>query len=935
MNSDNLIPKSLFNSRLLIWKSLTLKDIVFILFCLIIAACLSFPFAHINILYRILIFIFISIIFLLNLIKITQRDLRMYQYFWLFFLFLINKKKYLSTVKKYRNNLEFLNFDDEAIQIKNKQIRTKCYMSAIQINGINFNALNYDEQDLKRKLLAIIIKNIESEFCLIKIDEKIDFNKQAKYLQILANNLKNSSFIKSKEQENNYLFQMQYLYEWYINNTNNAEYMYKKWYLIYYGKNKEELNQNKKHIMNEFSRLFYTKALPSIKLINILKNIFNPISDDIRKEDIKNKDLNKIIFEDNFDDINFHFDSIITTKHKQKSYYSINTLSNLPNEASYNWLNNLSENNSTIIINTRQITREEAKQCLQKSINNYTFMWLNKNEYKEAVNKEELASNLEVLNNIKDDIAHNTEKLRNYNINFLNYGYDKDSLGQNIIALNEAVKNENMNLNNLSMVQKDVFHSIFPKYKTALYKYGIQLPSLTFASSFPFIDSLFIDEKGLFLGNNDLNNPIVLDLWNRENRLNSNMVVLGTSGGGKSSFIKKLINNQVIFDSYVYIIDPERDYTYLVKYYHGQIIDMANGKLSRINPLQIFLNEKLEDDNLQIINNTASLIAEHLKMLETFFTTLMMDTTGKNCKLDNLSLFYLMKEIKKLYQNWKLFDKNLYILNTNDYPTFDDLVQSLKKSNTKLTDKEDRKIYSFLIDIISDYFCNNGIYAELYNGKSNLKIGDSQLVCFDVKNLLATKHAPSKNAQLLLMTAYIENEINKNAYNNQINKKHALLIVDEAHLFFDHQNTHVLEFLSQTSKRIRKRNGGLILATQNPSDFVATKEIQSFTKAILQNAQYTFAFSSKPQDVKAIADIYKIAGDELTENEKLWISMGIKGRCLFINGYRDRQMLDVYIANYEWLAIGNEIDQKYNNKLMNEEIKNKLDNKWFNNKISN
>ncbi|MBO6073366.1 hypothetical protein J6P59_07255 [bacterium] len=116
-------------------------------------------------------------------------------------------------MKKYRNNLEFLSYDDEAIQIKNKQIRTKCYMSAIQINGINFNALNYDEQDLKRKLLAIIIKNIESEFCLIKIDEKIDFNKQAKYLQILANNLKNSSFIKSKEQEKNYLFQMQYLYE--------------------------------------------------------------------------------------------------------------------------------------------------------------------------------------------------------------------------------------------------------------------------------------------------------------------------------------------------------------------------------------------------------------------------------------------------------------------------------------------------------------------------------------------------------------------------------------------------------------------------------------------------------------------------------------------------------------------------------------------------
>ena len=929
MNSDNLIPKSLFNSRLLIWKSLTLKDIIFALFCCIIAACLSFSFSHINILYRILIFIGLTVVLLLSLIKITKRDIRIYQYFWLWFLFVINKKKYFAHIKKYRNNLEFLNFDDEAIQIKSKQIRTKCYMSAIQIHGINFNALNLDEQQLKREILSAIIKNIESEFCLIKIDEKIDFIKQAQYLQILANNLKKNSFIKTKEQENNYLFQMQNLYEWYINNTDNAEYMYKKWYLIYYGKNKEELIQNKKHFLNEFNRLFYTKEISSVKLINVLKNIFNPIGSELSESEIKNQDLNKIIFQDNFDNINFHFDWIVTTKEQIKSYYSINTLSNLPNEASYNWLNNLSENNATIIINSRQITRDEAKQCLQKSINNYTFMYLNKNEYKEAVTKEELASNLEVLNNIKDEIAHNTEKLRNYNINFLNYGYDKESLNENIGVLNEAVKNENMSLNNLSLVQKNVFHSIFPKYKTALYKYGIQLPSRTFASAFPFIDSLFIDEKGLFLGNNNLNNPIVLDLWNRENRLNSNMVVLGTSGGGKSSFIKKLINNQIIFDSYIYIIDPERDYTYLVKYYHGQIIDMANGKLSRINPLQIFLNEKLEDDNLEVINNTNSLIAEHLKMLETFFTTLMMNVDNKSCKLDNLSLFYLMKEIKKLYTKWNLFQKNLYELDVNDYPTFDDLIELLKKTTNKITDKEDKRIYSYLTNIISDYFSNNGIYQELYNGKSNLKIGDCQLICFDVKNLLASKHAPSKNAQLLLMTAYIENEINKNAYNNQLNKKHALLIVDEAHLFFDHQNTHVLEFLSQTSKRIRKRNGGLILATQNPSDFVATEEIQSLTKAILQNAQYTFAFSSKPQDVKAIADIYKIAGDELTENEKLWISMGVKGRCLFINGYRDRQMLDINIAEYEWLAIGNQIDQKYNALLIEDKINQEINNEWY------
>lgn len=935
INPDNLIPRSLFNSRLLIYKSLTLKDVAYIIVCLIIAACLSFSFSKIDILFRIVIFIFISIFLLLGLIKLTKRDLRIYQFIALFFIFVVNKKQYYATKNNYKNNLDFLTWDSDGIQIKDKKLNKKSWIAAIEIEGINFASLNLDEKELKRRILSTLIKNIDYEFCLIKIDERIEFDKQANYLIKLANNLQDNAFIKTQEQKNNYLYQMQNVYEWYKTNSNEAQYMYKKWYLIFYAKTKSELKQTQKEFIDQFSRLFYAESISTVKLINVLKNIFNPIANNLEEEDLYNKKLNEVIFNNNFDKIGFYYNWFETKKdhEEEKSYYAISTLSNLPNEASYDWLNNLSENNCTIVINSRSIERNEAKKILQKSINNYTFMYINKNEYREAVNKEELASNLEVLDNIKDEIAHNTEKLRNYNINFLSYGYDKKSLQENIAILNESIKNENMSLNDLSLVQKNVFCSILLKYKTNLYKYGLQLPSKTFASSFPFQDSLFIDAKGLYLGDNNLNNPIVLDIWDRTHRLNSNMVVLGTSGGGKSSFIKKIINNQMIFDSYVYVIDPERDYTYLAKYYHALIIDMANGQTSRINPLQIFLNEKVTDEENTEITNTENLIAEHLKLLETFLTILMMDTTNKYCKLDSLSMFYLMKEIKQLYLNWNLFKKNLYELNAEHYPTFDDLIKQINKTRNKVTDKEIKRIYTFLYEMIAEYFSNNGIYAQLYNGKSTLTIGDSQMVIFDVKNLLATKHAPSKNAQLLLMTAYIENEINKNAYNNKDHMKHALLIVDEAHLFFDEENTNVLKFLSQTSKRIRKRNGALIIATQNPTDFLATAEIQNLTKAILQNAQYTFSFTSKPQDVKVIADIYKVAGDQLTENEKMWISMGIKGRCLFINGYKDRQMLDINIAEYEWLAIGNQIDQKYNALLIEDKINQEINNEWFKKEI--
>jgi hypothetical protein len=72
-----------------------------------------------------------------------------------------------------------------------------------------------------------------------------------------------------------------------------------------------------------------------------------------------------------------------------------------------------------------------------------------------------------------------------------------------------------------------------------------------------------------------------------------------------------------------------------------------------------------------------------------------------------------------------LFKKNLYELNAEAYPTFDDLIKQINKTRNKITDKEIKRIYTFLYEMIAEYFSNNGIYAQLYNGKSTLTIGDN------------------------------------------------------------------------------------------------------------------------------------------------------------------------------------------------------------------
>ncbi len=53
---------------------------------------------------------------------------------------------------------------------------------------------------------------------------------------------------------------------------------------------------------------------------------------------------------------------------------------------------------------------------------------------------------------------------------------------------------------------------------------------------------------------------IVLDLWKRGgDRTNSNIVILGHSGQGKSTVIKNVILSEYMMGTKLLIVDPERE----------------------------------------------------------------------------------------------------------------------------------------------------------------------------------------------------------------------------------------------------------------------------------------------------------------------------------------------------------------------------------------
>lgn len=101
MDTDNLIPKNLFNQKLLIIMNFSIWDILYVVFDLSLSASIIFPFTKLFIAYRGAIYIVLSAVFLLLLINIPSMELRIYNIIILFFKFLITKKKY--RIKTFKN----------------------------------------------------------------------------------------------------------------------------------------------------------------------------------------------------------------------------------------------------------------------------------------------------------------------------------------------------------------------------------------------------------------------------------------------------------------------------------------------------------------------------------------------------------------------------------------------------------------------------------------------------------------------------------------------------------------------------------------------------------------------------------------------------------------------------------------------------------------
>lgn len=409
------------------------------------------------------------------------------------------------------------------------------------------------------------------------------------------------------------------------------------------------------------------------------------------------------------------------------------------------------------------------------------------------------------------------------------------------------------------------------------------IPSSTVAAVFPWIYANLQDEKGLNLGSTD-GVPTFVDFFRRDSeRVNSNMVIIGKSGSGKSYATKSILANLAADDTKIFVLDPENEYTELAANLNGKYINVANASQGRINPFQIITS--LEDDERQDGEETTS-YAAHLQFLEEFFRQILPEVDGD-------SMEYLNNLINRVYMRRNIDQyTNLSTLKPEDYPVFDDLYDCILEEFQRTRSDYLKSNLRVLMNYVAK-FSTGGRNSGIWNGPSTLSTAENFTV-FNFQSLLANRNNMVANAQMLLVLKYLDNEIIKNReYNLKYGAKRKIVIViDEAHVFIDAKYPLALDFMFQLAKRIRKYNGMQIVITQNIKDFVGSEELARKSTAIINACQYSFIFSLSPNDMHDLCTLYEKAGG-INESEQEQIVSAARGNAFVVTSPTNRARIQI------------------------------------------
>ena len=353
------------------------------------------------------------------------------------------------------------------------------------------------------------------------------------------------------------------------------------------------------------------------------------------------------------------------------------------------------------------------------------------------------------------------------------------------------------------------------------------------ATSFPFTSSDLTDDHGILYGINRHNDSLVI--FDRFDLPNANATVFATSGAGKSFAVKLEILRSMMFNTEVFIIDPENEYVELCKAVGGTHIPISLQSNFRINPFDLPAAVRGDDAKTGEVLRSAVINLHGLFKLMLGTLTPAEDGVLDKAILDT----YALKGISLQTPSPE----------TIDPPTMHDLVDVLMTTQGGENMAKTLQKYT------------EGSFAGLFDQKTNVEL-DKQMIVFQIRDL---------EEQLRPIAIYIVLNFLWNRIRTTLKRRY--LVIDEAWNLMQHDDS--ARFLYGIVKRARKYYLGITTITQDVEDFVNSP----YGKPIITNSALQILLKQSPTAVDQLQKLFY-----LTDGEKYVLLNSGVGQGIFFAG---------------------------------------------------
>ena len=375
---------------------------------------------------------------------------------------------------------------------------------------------------------------------------------------------------------------------------------------------------------------------------------------------------------------------------------------------------------------------------------------------------------------------------------------------------------------------------------------------------YPFYNAEISHPTGVFVGvNNQTQTPIYIDFYDRKLLNNGNTTVFGTAGSGKTFMVSSLTMRSVLKQIRTAIVDPEGEYKIITQALGGVNIEIKPGGVIP-NPFDLEDEEEVDDYGYPTGRKVVRL-QEKISDLLNLIGVMCGGLEREQISLLSLALADTYKDFGMTESPESLYTDDVIL---NDEGEF--IHHGQKKVMPTLSDFHERLVLASkqdgnecLIPVANSLqmFIKTGVYGlfdtqtspELVNMKA------APVITFDVSSLEDKVLRPI--GMYIALTWCWEKFAKKDL---AIKKR---IVCDEAWMLVKKEmagSEFTAQFLENTARRIRKRNGSLLVASQNFKEFADNPQGQ----AVLTNTTVNIFLRQNATDIDDVQSVFKLSDGE-------------------------------------------------------------------------